>query len=193
VALAVASALLLSQARRFDSAAATWSELVMDFLIRPYMDADRPAVIAAETALQEHERAIHDARLAGAGNTEAYFEKLLGELAAKSGAFFVAEAAGKFAGLGAGFIESYDLDLETPDSCTYGYCSDIYVAPAFRGTGLAQRLLDVLERHLAAQAPITRLRINVLAVNRIACRAYERAGFVPYEIIYERLVRRDPS
>jgi hypothetical protein len=33
----------------------------------------------------------------------------------------------------------------------------------------------------------------VLAVNRVACRAYERAGFVPYEFMYERLIRRDPS
>jgi ribosomal protein S18 acetylase RimI-like enzyme len=165
----------------------------MDFLIRPYGEADRPAVIAAEIALQEHERDLHDTRLPGAGNTEAYFEKLLGELAANSGAIFVAEAAGIFAGLVAGFIESYDFDLETPDSCVYGYCSDIYVAPEFRGTGLARMLLDVLERHLATQAPIARFRINVLAVNRIACRAYERAGFVPYEIMYERLIRREPS
>lgn len=165
----------------------------MDFVIRPYVDADRPAVIDALTALQDHERAMHDTRLPGHGRTEAYFDKLLPELAANSGAMFVAETAGQFAGLVAGMIESYDLDLETPDSCVYGYCSDIYVAPTFRGTGLAQMLLDVLERQLAAQAPIARLRINVLAVNRIACRAYERAGFVPYEIMYERLIRREPS
>jgi hypothetical protein len=51
----------------------------------------------------------------------------------------------------------------------------------------------VLERHLAAQAPIVRLRVSVLAVNRIACRAYERTGFVPYEVTYERLIRRGSS
>ena len=42
-------------------------------------------------------------------------------------------------------------------------------------------------------APITRFRVTVPAVNRVACRAYERAGFVPYEFMYERLIRRDPS
>jgi len=88
-----------------------------------------------------------------------------------------------------GLIESYDMDLETPDSCIYGYCSDIFIAPEFRGTGLAEMLLDVMERHLADRAPITRFRVSVLVVNRIACRAYERAGFVPYELMYERLVR----
>jgi len=165
----------------------------MDFVIRPYIEADRPAVIEALVGLQEHEHAMHDTRLPGSGPAAIYFDKLREELAARSGGIFVAEAAGKFAGVVTGLIESYDIGLETPDSCVYGYCSDIFVAPGFRGTGLAQMLLDVLERHLAAQAPITRFRINVLAVNRVACRAYERAGFVPYELMYERLIRRDPS
>jgi ribosomal protein S18 acetylase RimI-like enzyme len=162
----------LSHGRRFDSAPSAWSDIAMDFLIRPYIEADRPAVVAALITLQEHERAIHDTRLPGGDNTAVYFDRLLDELAAKAGGFFVAEQAGRFAGLVAGFIEAYDVLLETSDSCLYGYCSDIYVEPAFRGTGLAQRLLDVLERHLAAQAPIARLRVNVLAVNRIACRGY---------------------
>lgn len=165
----------------------------MDFLIRPYVEADRPAVVDALIGLQEHERAMHDTRLPGAGRTEIYFDKLLKELAARSGGIFVAEAGGRFAGVVTGLIESYDLDLETPDSCSYGYCSDIFVAPEFRGTRLVQMLLDIIERHLADRAPITRFRVNVLAVNRIACRAYERAGFVPYELMYERLVRRDPT
>ena len=165
----------------------------MDFLIRPYVESDRAAVIDALISLQEHEREMHDTRLPGAGPTAIYFDKLCKELAERSGGIFVAEASGKFAGVVTGLVESYDLDLETPDSCIYGYCSDIYVAPEFRGTGLARMLLDVMERHLAAQAPIARFRVSVLTVNRVACRAYERAGFVPYELIYERLIKRDRS
>jgi ribosomal protein S18 acetylase RimI-like enzyme len=165
----------------------------MHFAIRPYAETDRRTVIDALTALQEHERAMHDTRLPGAGATAVYLDNLLEDLVAQSGAIFIAEADGKFAGLVTGLIETYEIVLETRDSSIYGYCSDIYVAPEFRGSGLAQMLLDVMERHLAAQAPITRFRISVLAVNRIACRAYERAGFVPYELMYERLVRRDRS
>jgi len=183
----------LSHGRCFDSAPPPWSDIAMNCVIRPYAQTDRPAAVAALSALQEHERAIHDTRLPGSENSEAYFDQLLGELSAKAGGMFVAEQSGRLAGLVAGFIEAYDVLLETSDSCLYGYCSDIYVEPAFRGTGLAQMLLDVLERHLAAEAPITRFRINVLAVNRIACRGYERAGFVPYEITYERIVRRQKS
>lgn len=162
----------------------------MDFVIRPYVDSDRTAMIGALVALQEHERAIHDTRLPGAEISEPYFAGLLQELAAKSGAMFVAEQRGRFVGMVAGFIAHDDVLAETPDSNIYGYCSDIYVAPDFRGSGAAQALLDALERHLAAQAPIRRYRISALAMNRIACRSYERAGFVPYEVTYEKLVKR---
>ncbi|HET6160829.1 MAG TPA: GNAT family N-acetyltransferase [Dongiaceae bacterium] len=154
----------------------------MDFAIRPYVEADRRGIIGALIALQEHERAIHDTRLPGEDATEIYL-----------GTLFVAEAGGRFAGLVAGLIEAFDVVLETSDSCIYGYCSDVYVAPEFRGTGLAHLLLNVLERDLARKAPISPFRVNVLAINRIACRAYERAGFVPYEVMYERLVQRDRS
>lgn len=162
----------------------------MSCVIRPYEDRDRAAVTAALIDLQEHERALHDTRVPGAGAIEIYVAGLLQEIAAKSGAMFVAERAGKFVGVVTGYIEDDKTVMETADSCLYGYCSDIYVAPAERGSGLAQRLLDVMERHLAAQAPIRRFRINALAVNRLACRAYEKAGFTPYEVLYERLVRR---
>ena len=163
----------------------------MPIRIRPYEDRDRAAVIDALTGIQEHERTMHDTRVPGAPVTPGYLDGLLKDIADQSGAMFVAERAGTFAGFIAGYIDSFPTPMETPDSCVYGYCSDIYLTPAERGSGLAQELLNVLERHLAAQAPIKRYRISVLAVNRIACRAYEKAGFTPYEVMYERLVRRD--
>ncbi len=163
----------------------------MQTRIRPYEDRDRAAVTAMLVGIQEHERALHDTRVPGGPATEIYVGELLAEVATKSGAIFVAVREDALAGIVAGYIVDDPTVNETPDSNVYGYCSDIYVIPAERGTGLAQRLLDTLERHLAAQAPIRRFRITALAVNRLACRAYEKAGFTPYEIIYERLVRQD--
>jgi ribosomal protein S18 acetylase RimI-like enzyme len=162
----------------------------MSISIRPYEDRDRDAVIAALVGIQEHERAMHDTRVPGAGVTPTYFAGLLKDVAEQSGAIFVAERDGVLVGVVAGYVDSFPTPMETEDSCLYGYCSDIYVAPAERGSALAQRLLDQLERHLAAQAPIRRFRICALAMNRLATRAYEKAGFTPYEVIYERLVRR---
>jgi ribosomal protein S18 acetylase RimI-like enzyme len=77
--------------------------------------------------------------------------------------------------------------METSDSCRYGYVSDIFIVPEARGSGLARALIDALAEHLRKVAPdLTRLRINVLAANAIARGAYEKAGFVPYEVMYER-------
>jgi ribosomal protein S18 acetylase RimI-like enzyme len=162
----------------------------MSIAIRPYEARDRAAVTAALVGIQEHERAMHDTRVSGGAATETYVGELLAEVTAKSGAIFVAERAGALVGVVAGYIVDDPTVNETEDSNLHGYCSDIYVVPDERAAGLAQTLLDTLERHLAAQAPIRRFRICALAVNRLATRAYEKAGFTPYEVIYERLVRR---
>src|SRR5918995_285578 len=67
--------------------------------------------------------------------------------------------------------------METRDSTRYGYVSDIFIKPEARGAGLAQALLDAIAAHLYAADPtLTRLRVNVLAVNAIARRSYEKAG-----------------
>jgi RimJ/RimL family protein N-acetyltransferase len=56
---------------------------------------------------------------------------------------------------------------------------------------LAEHLFDAIAAHFKAlPLPLTRLRVNVLAANRMACRAYEKTGFRPYEVMYERPLRR---
>lgn len=52
---------------------------------------------------------------------------------------------------------------------------------------MAQLLLAFAQRHLAATR-VARLRINVLANNTKARRAYECYGFAPYEVVYERRI-----
>ena len=159
----------------------------MNAAIRAFAEADRPAVIKALTTLQEHERALHDTRVPGSSCSAAYLDQLLEQLAAQSGAMLIAEAEGRFVGLVAGVIVDEPWPMETRDSTRYGYVTDIFLAPKARGTGLAQLLLHAIADHLHRADPtLTRLRINALAVNRIARRAYEKAGFTPYEVMYER-------
>ena len=59
--------------------------------------------------------------------------------------------------------------------------------PAFRRRGIGTQLLDAIEQNLG-RASSTRLRINGLAVNASAQASYERAGFAPFEILYEKSV-----
>jgi len=159
------------------------------FVIRPYRETDRAAVIAAEIDLQEYERTLHDTRLPGAAVMAAYVDRLQREVAAQSGAILIAEEDGGLVGLVACVVVRDDMVQETADSNVHGYITDIYVVPDRRGTGLAQALLEAAEDHLAPTG-ITRVRINVLAANAMARRAYEKWGFEPYEVMYEKRLRR---
>jgi ribosomal protein S18 acetylase RimI-like enzyme len=155
------------------------------FVIRPYRETDRAAVIAAEIDLQEYERTLHDTRLPGAPVMEAYLDRLLRDVATQSGAILIAEDDGCFLGLVACVVARDDTVQETADSNVYGYITDIYVLPDRRGSGLAQALLEAAETHLAPTG-VSRVRINALAANARARRAYEKHGFEPYEVMYEK-------
>ena len=163
----------------------------MSFVIRPYAPADYDWVLQCEVELQEHERAIHDTRLPGLPHTRDYLDLLWDELAEGHGIMLIAETPqGERVGLVAGHIVDSPWPVESRDSTRYGYVSDIFIKPEARGGGLAQTLLDAIAAHLHAADPtLTRLRVNVLAVNAIARRSYEKAGFTPYEVMYERLIR----
>ena len=159
------------------------------FVIRPYRESDRADVIAAEIDLQEYERTLNDTRLPGTAVMDAYFDRLQQKVAAQSGAILIAEDGSRFLGLVACVVARDDAVQETPDSNVYGYITDIYVVPDRRGTGVAQALLQAAETHLAPTG-ISRVRMSVLAVNAMARRAYEKQGFEPYEIMYEKRLRR---
>jgi ribosomal protein S18 acetylase RimI-like enzyme len=153
--------------------------------IRPATTSDHPLLRRAIIELQDHERRLHATRLPGEQIADTYLA-WLEHRAAESGAVLVAETQGFFVGFAAGWVEQDDNIAETADSNRFGYISDICVMPAYRGQRIALRLLDNLEQHLR-RAGVTRLRIASLATNAAARATYERGGFVPYEIIYEKM------
>jgi ribosomal protein S18 acetylase RimI-like enzyme len=111
------------------------------FVIRPYRETDRAAVIAAEIDLQEYERTLHDTRLPGGPVMEAYVDRLQQHVAAQSGTILIAEEGGRLLGFVACVVVRDDLVQETPDSNVHGYITDIYVVPDRRRSGLAEVLL----------------------------------------------------
>lgn len=162
----------------------------ISYAIRLCTPADHDWVLQCEVDLQEHERALHDSRLPGLPHSRDYLALLQDVMAENHGVMLIAEdSAGNRLGLVAGHIVDEPWPMETPDSTRYGYVDDIFIRPEARGTGLAKTLLDAMAEHFRKADPgLRRLRINALAVNRMACRAYEKAGFTPYEVIYERLI-----
>jgi ribosomal protein S18 acetylase RimI-like enzyme len=154
--------------------------------IRPATATDRPHLRRAIVELQEYERLRHATRLPGEQIADAYLDWMLRH-AETDGTVLVAESDGSFAGFVAGWIEETENIAETPDSNRFGYVSDICIMPAFRGLRIAVQLLNGIEQCLG-RAGVTRLRINSLAANMAARASYEHAGFVPYEILYEKLI-----
>jgi ribosomal protein S18 acetylase RimI-like enzyme len=157
-----------------------------ELTIRPAMSSDWPQLRQAVIELQEHERRLHLSRLPGEQIADAYLAWLQ-QQADESGAVLVGEIEGAFVGFVAGWIEQENNLTETADSNHFGYISDICVMPAYRGRRIADRLLDAIEQHLAS-AGIRRIRIGSLAANRSARASYERAGFVSYEVVYEKII-----
>jgi ribosomal protein S18 acetylase RimI-like enzyme len=156
-------------------------------VIRCATNLDRPFLRRAVVELQEHERQMHQTRLPGEQIADTYLD-WISQQAGESGAVLVAEIAGASVGFAWGWIEQSQNLAETADSNRFGYISDICVLSPYRGQGIAGMLLDALSERLSAGG-VTRVRIGSLAINRLARAAYERAGFVPYEVIYEKLIR----
>jgi len=155
--------------------------------VRAALPSDAHALRTAIVELHEQERRLHDSRLPGEETADAYLVWMLAG-AARDGAVFVAEASGVFAGFAAGWIVQENVIEETPDSNRFAYISDVCVLPAFRGRRIAALLLETLEARLSL-AGVNRIRLSALAANRVARAAYERSGYVAYEIVYEKAVR----
>jgi ribosomal protein S18 acetylase RimI-like enzyme len=155
--------------------------------IRPATPTDRPRLRQAVVELQEYERSLNATRLPGEQIADAYLDWMERQAAAAGGIALVAESDGAFAGFVAGWIEEVEGIAETPDSRRFGYISDICVLPAFRGRQIAAQLLREIEQYLR-RAGVVRLRINSLAANASARASYERAGFAPFEVLYEKRI-----
>ncbi len=155
--------------------------------IRAATPSDRVDLRAAVVELQEHERRLSATRLPGDAMADAYLEWMLDRVETASGAVLVVEVDGVFAGFASGWVEEDESLAETPDSNHYGLVSDLCVLPASRGRGAAQLLLQALEAHLALSG-VARIRVGALAANSAARAVYERSGYAPYEVVYEKVV-----
>jgi len=70
---------------------------------------------------------------------------------------------------------------------TRGVVDDLYVRPSFRGEGVGRRLLAAAERRLVADGADV-LGIEAMADNGAARRLYEREGYDPHRVAYEKPV-----
>ncbi|MEZ5892255.1 MAG: GNAT family N-acetyltransferase [Parvularculaceae bacterium] len=162
------------------------------FHIRAYTKDDQEFVINGLVDLTAVEAPIHDSRRAPErGFCTEYLVETLQEAHSHGGEFLIATVGDQRVGLAGYWIVDEHVLSETEDSCHYGYVSDIWVVPEWRGKGAGKALLDEVAERLRLRGDIKRMRITALSSNETALRAYRNAGFAPYETTLERIIPGD--
>jgi GNAT superfamily N-acetyltransferase len=158
------------------------------FRIRPYEERDFGTVRAMLDGLQEYECTIEANRAHWADRGAAYAEWMLEESAQNQGAVVIAESEGAVIGLLTCWRAEDASDITVvPEARVHLYISELFVAEAWRGRGVAGALLAAAEGH-ARSIGIAQVTIGSLATNASARRAYAKAGFEDYEILLRKRV-----
>jgi len=155
--------------------------------IRSYRDADLPDLRRMVLGLQEAECGMDQSRARWADGGAAYADWMLDEVAANAGAVFMAVAPD---GAAIGMVSCWRAEDPTDITASPGarihlYVSDIFVIESFRGQNVAGALLAVAEGH-GRSLGLQQMTVGLLAVNHAARRAYEKSGFLDYELLLRK-------
>jgi ribosomal protein S18 acetylase RimI-like enzyme len=89
-----------------------------------------------------------------------------------------------------GFV-SFALDTgQYEEDHVRGVVRNLYVRPESRGEGVGSRLLDAAEAALAAKGAEA-VRLEAMATNDAAREFYERRGYSPHRVAFEKRVESD--
>jgi ribosomal protein S18 acetylase RimI-like enzyme len=153
--------------------------------IRRARAADRAILLDAVEQLQQAEHLLHFSRRPGREVARRYLRALERWVAKGSGAILVGEHRGRFVGFIACWMNWAHAVIETTEANAHGYISDVFVVPERRDRDAAGRLIAAAEAFLRKRGAPS-VRIGALAANRPAIAAYRKAGYRPYEIVFER-------
>ena len=157
-----------------------------NFKVIEYKTELKPYLIKALMELQAHEHDLSDTRKAPSIEVcEEYFLVLLNNIENQAGKIFVCLQYDVFTGFVSYYIEQMQVVFEEDNSNIYALISDICVLKNFQNQGIAGHLMDKVFDHLRSKQFNGRVRVNSLANNLSAIRAYAKYGFQPYEITHE--------
>ena len=161
------------------------------FRIRPYREDDLSAIRAMLDGLQEYECTLEANRAHWADGGGAYADWMLEEAGQNAGAVLLAVADNEvWESRPVGLLtcwraeDASDITV-VPAARVHLYVSELFVAEAWRGKGVAAALLAAAESH-ARRLGIAQVTIGSLAANAAARRAYAKAGFEEYEILLRK-------
>lgn len=138
---------------------------------------DKPVILEFIMALQRYESFLEPNRRFDLAMAEEYFATLVER--ARRGRIAIADDE---RGRPIGWAIVYEEETEafiTADERRFAYLAELFVTEGHRGTGAAYRLIDACE-DWAREAGYATMRIDLLARNERAARAYAKAGYEPY-------------
>lgn len=118
------------------------------------------------------------------GYTELQAKVMLNLVRQRSGAIFIAERHGSFAGLVTGYVVPEDaINASGSLFKKFGVVSDIVVTATCRDQGVGRMLLERMEDHLRERG-CDAFWLTVKAFNGNASGFYEHLGYAPMDVRY---------
>lgn len=141
---------------------------------------DEAAILSFIDALQVHEAGFEANRRLDSDFAAQHWAVLRARVAAKNGVVLIAEQEGAPAGWACAHDDDGEVFMAQAER-RHGFLTEIYVESAARGRGLGRALIAACEDWARGRGHAL-LMIGVLAGNARAIRAYEGAGYAPYNL-----------
>ena len=156
--------------------------IMRDFRIREArLPDDAPAILAFIQSLQEFEHGMEPDRRVDPAVGGDFFAVLTARVEARHGVHLIAEN-GDGAKLGWAAVHESDNEIYVvEEERIYGLISELFVAEAWRGKGVARALIGAAE-DWARSRGLRVVMIGSLSGNTRAIGAYRAAGYTPYAI-----------
>lgn len=163
-----------------------------DFTIRTAEPQDRLVLVKLMELLQDVESELHPNRPSGSKIGNGHFAYLEEIVKKQDGQIYVAQSKEGIIGFVVCFVEELDEgDLHIVDQeRKYGYISDLYVLATMRERGVGAALMKAAEEHFL-DLKLEVVRVGLLCSNERAAKFYHKAGYQPYEIVYEKRLQKE--
>jgi GNAT superfamily N-acetyltransferase len=153
--------------------------------IRPArLPDDEVAILSFLHGLQDHEAAFEPDRRRDPAWADEHWQEALRRRDAHHGIMLIAEEDGAAVGWAFAHDETNELFVVEADR-DHGFIAELFVVPEARGKGLGRALIAACEDWARGRGH-NLLLIGVLAKNARALRAYEGAGYSPYNMILRK-------
>lgn len=149
----------------------------------------RNSAIVLMALLQEYERGISSDRPPAAEVSARQLDYLVATTEEATGKIFLAIESEQAVGLIVVFRDHEPMGTQHvyPQFLQYGLITDFVVAESHRGTGVASELMRQTE-DFCQSLGLSTVKLSVLHANSVARGFYEKSGYLPYEMVYRKVL-----